>query len=117
MKQFHFETEQDILNFENRVLPRRDSPHNTCEIKLTCKHCGLEFLAGRKGTLYCSYRCVNDSHIESRKAKATARRKNTCLICGNSIEQTNAKITLYCSPACKQKAYRQRKAETASINI
>ena len=33
-----------------------------------------------------------------------------CVICGKDIEQTNAKPVLYCSSACKQKAYRQRKS-------
>lgn len=112
MKKFNFETEQDIEAFENKKIPERNSLHGICNKKLICKHCGLEFLASRINTKYCSYRCVNDSYIERRKAKVTANRKRFCVVCGNSLEQTNAKPVLYCSPACKQKAYRKRKALT-----
>jgi len=34
----------------------------------------------------------------------------TCVVCGQAILQVNGQATLYCSPACKAKAYRQRQS-------
>jgi len=34
----------------------------------------------------------------------------TCVVCGQAILQVSGQATLYCSPACKAKAYRRRQA-------
>jgi endogenous inhibitor of DNA gyrase (YacG/DUF329 family) len=77
-----------------------------------CAHCG-DMFNGVRDAKYCSDRCVNDAYIVRRRERARLRRANanTCVVCGSPVEQVGGlvKIRLYCSNACKQKAYRQRK--------
>jgi len=77
-----------------------------------CAHCGDSF-RGITSAKYCSDRCVNDAYIARRRDRAKLRRANAknCVVCDTPVEQAggNVKIKLYCSNACKQKAYRQRK--------
>jgi hypothetical protein len=35
---------------------------------------------------------------------------HTCVVCGQAILQVSGQATLYCSTACKEKAYRQRRS-------
>jgi predicted nucleic acid-binding Zn ribbon protein len=77
-----------------------------------CAYCGDSF-KGIAGAKYCSDRCVNDVYIARRRERAQLRRANAknCVVCDTPVEQAqgSVKIKLYCSNACKQKAYRQRK--------
>ena len=77
-----------------------------------CVHCGDSF-KGITSAKYCSDRCVNDAYIIRRRERAQLRRANAqnCVMCDASVEQGDGcvKIRLYCSNACKQKAYRQRR--------
>lgn len=82
--------------------------------QIACVYCDDIF----KGTVYakyCSDRCVNDASIARRRERAQLRRANakTCFVCGSRVEQASGrvKIRLYCSNACKQKAYRRRKSD------
>ena len=76
-----------------------------------CAYCGDSF-KGVASAKYCSERCVNDAYIARRRERAQQRRDNAkiCLVCGAPLEQAegSVKIRLYCSNACKQKAYRQK---------
>lgn len=74
-----------------------------------CNFCNVLFEPEHSNEKYCSLECIKNANNQRRKSRTQDKRKDTCLICGNPIEQTNAKPVLYCSPACKQKAYRQRK--------
>lgn len=75
-----------------------------------CVVCGDAFISSREAK-YCSQRCINDAAIAARKAKAEAKRQaaKVCAVCGQSVDQTpSAKIRVYCSQACKQRAYRDK---------
>lgn len=71
-----------------------------------CAYCGDE-IPNAFRRKYCSYRCANDAYIARRREKQEAAREKVCAVCG---ERFNAKRkdAVYCSSACKQKAYRQR---------
>lgn len=77
-----------------------------------CDHCG-DMFKGIVSAKYCSDRCVNDAYIERRRERARLRRAKAknCVVCDTPVEQASGsvKIRLYCSNACKQKAYRRRK--------
>ena len=82
-------------------------------IEYICVHCGDSFQAIYISK-YCSQRCANDAYIAKRREKGQLKRAKAknCIICDASVEQHasgHVKIRLYCSDACKQKAYRQRK--------
>jgi endogenous inhibitor of DNA gyrase (YacG/DUF329 family) len=77
-----------------------------------CAYCG-DIFKGIASARYCSDRGVNDAYIARRRERARLRRANAnkCVVCASPVEQASGsvKIRLYCSNACKQKAYRQRK--------
>ena len=80
---------------------------NRCEdiYKITCWKCGEEFYCKNRIARYCSYRCVNDAQIARRKERKRLERQKVCRVC-NKAFQAKRKDSLYCSPACKQKYYR-----------
>jgi len=95
----------------------------------TCEMCDRTFRPARSDARFCSkvckqraYRRRNDPevgtvHREKQRqtniaiTKQTTRKTVICPVCGHeqqySIVETNR---IYCSDACKQKAYRQRQA-------
>ena len=80
--------------------------------KGTCTYCGRSFYQWKKTgsgrvTKYCSARCRNDSYMARRKARHDLLLNKSCSVCGSEFtaKKTDA---LYCSNACKQKAYRMR---------
>lgn len=84
-----------------------------------CLICGDKFKSLRKTAKYCSDYCkgVKDKRIASRKAREQRKTHNKCLICNNPVEQDRwGKIKRYCSNACKQKSYRQRKANADNLS-
>lgn len=69
-------------------------------------------------TKYCSDYCkwVMDKREASKKAREYRKTHNTCIICNKPIEQDSwGKIKRYCSNACKQKSYRQRKSNADNL--
>lgn len=79
----------------------------------TCVVCG-RLVTGRKK--YCSQRCVNDAYMERRRQRHAASLRKTCAVCGKpfTAKRTDA---MYCSPACKQAAYRGRVTDNRSAKI
>lgn len=80
-----------------------------------CTVCGEEFHSKSPFSKYCSQRCANDAAMAKRKARVTERKAQAdkCVVCGKAIEQNNwTKVRRYCSPACKQRAYRISKQES-----
>jgi endogenous inhibitor of DNA gyrase (YacG/DUF329 family) len=61
-----------------------------------------------RGYVFCSYRCEYTYHNHRRAQRDEHLREKTCEVCGKEFTATRAH-TKTCSPACKQKAYRQRK--------
>jgi hypothetical protein len=90
---------------------------------LVCEHCGEGFYAARRDARYCSDNCrvagnrakqPKRKRAESAAAALETKRaqaiQKTCEVCGHSfwIDGTQT-AQMYCGPACRQKAYRQRK--------
>ncbi len=86
-----------------------------------CVVCGDAFQCLSRYGKYCSQRCANDAAIAKRKRIMKARREGIkyCRVCRKPMEQNpQDKIRLYCSAACKQRAYRARKrAQTPRVPI
>jgi hypothetical protein len=75
--------------------------------KLECVFCGNEFYCCNFIARYCSYRCTNDAYIARRKERKSKERQKICPVC-NEQYQAKRKDSIYCSPACRQKQYRER---------
>jgi hypothetical protein len=58
---------------------------------------------------FCSERCEWTFHNGRVRSRAEIRRMKVCPVCRKQF-QGSRKDAVTCSPACKQKAYRQRKA-------
>ena len=100
-----------------KLYSKETSQKGSKKVYATCRpcvHCG-DLFRGIARAKYCSYRCVNDAYIARRRERARLRRANVnkCVVCDNPLEQASGsvKIRLYCSNACKQKAYRQRRLD------
>lgn len=79
----------------------------------TCVVCG-RFVTGRKK--YCSQRCVNDAYMERRRQRHAASLLKRCAVCGKPFTAKRADA-MYCSPACKQTAYRGRVTDNRLAEI
>ena len=62
------------------------------------------------GRTFCSDTCGRAYHNQLRKEKRAEGRQKVCKICGKDFTAAR-EDTKTCSPACRQKAYRQRKKE------
>jgi hypothetical protein len=58
--------------------------------------------------VYCCYRCEYTYHNRRRSQRDEHLRQKTCEVCSEEFTATRAHAKT-CSPACKQKGYRQRK--------
>ena len=83
-----------------------------------CAFCGDAFKASRPRGKYCSQRCANDAYIAWRRMKMEQKRAKakTCILCSAPVLQGKGRIRLYCSAACKQKAYRNRRQKEDVFN-
>lgn len=79
----------------------------------TCTVCG-RIVTGRNK--YCSDRCRNDAYLERRRQRHAASLRKTCAVCGKPFTAKRADA-IYCSPACKQAAYRGRVTDNRSTKI
>lgn len=79
-------------------------------VKMTCAQCGYiiygDIHAYNSGLKYCSYQCANDAATKAQKEAREQARHKVCPICGKEFTAAR-KDAKYCSPACKQKAYRK----------
>lgn len=97
-----------------------------------CEICGQGYKPGRGDSQYCSSACkqkayrrrvdpeVGSIHREKQRQTNIAITKQmttktlNCECCGRKLEVSiNHTNLMYCSNACKQKAYRARKAQSA----
>lgn len=76
----------------------------------TCIVCG-RIVEGRGK--YCSQRCVNDAYMERRRQRHEAQLQKVCAVCGKPFTAKRVDAE-YCSPACKQSAYRRRVTDNRS---
>ena len=83
-----------------------------------CKGCGrlvIDYLSYWEST-YCSESCRMDYYrAKGKKKRAEIRRTRTCASCGQSFNPKRTDMR-YCSAACKQSAYRQRKVPSLSAD-
>lgn len=78
---------------------------------MRCDVCGKEFVSQRKDASTCGPTCRKRKQSGDHITKIWQRRF-TCEVCGWSFLPTQPnQRPKYCSRACKQKAYRQRKAQ------
>ena len=69
-----------------------------------CDYCGRYIVGAAKR--YCSDRCRNDAYMERRRQRHEAKLRKSCAVCGKAFTAKRADAK-YCSPACKQSAYRR----------
>lgn len=92
----------------SRIERHYRNAHKILDHSGICVFCGDSFKSAYPLSKYCSGRCKNDRQILEKKERNAERRTAaaTCSICQKPILQNGAKISHYCSAACKQKAYR-----------
>jgi hypothetical protein len=64
----------------------------------------------RRLHLFCGDRCRSRYYSRLRSKRAARAREKVCEVCGEEFTATRRDAKT-CSPACKQKAYRRRRAE------
>ena len=76
--------------------------------KIICKGCGREFYTNIETKKYCLYGlCGNRGYQkELSQKRLEARQDRVCKVCGKIFTPTRSDC-IYCSNACRQKAYRQ----------
>ena len=76
--------------------------------KIICKGCGREFYTNIETKKYCLYGlCGNRGYQkELSQKRREARQDRICKVCGKVFTPTRSD-GVYCSNACRQKAYRQ----------
>jgi DNA-directed RNA polymerase subunit RPC12/RpoP len=84
----------------------------TGEYEYECGTCGRPVHQRRKPrglNVYCSHRCRWTAANHERADALAAARATSCTTCGAQFTPPRADGR-YCSPACRQRAYRQRRA-------
>jgi len=78
-----------------------------------CKRCGVLFRTGRPDTVWCSDACML---ANARERKPPTTRPPVVCECGRGIVMPAAtgRTPRYCSAACRQRAYRARRASPAT---
>lgn len=76
--------------------------------KIICKGCGREFYTQIPTKKYCYYRlCGNRGYQKDQKQRRLENRQNRiCRGCGKTFTPKRSDA-IYCSNACRQRAYRQ----------
>lgn len=80
----------------------------------TCENCGKEYEVKKKATKsqrFCSTYCRVDFHQKKKSQDIKESRGFTCEQCGKQYHPVRS-TSKYCSVACKQAAYRERKQST-----
>ena len=84
---------------------------NVLHYEVKCLFCGNIFDSYSMKSRYCTDRCKGDAFIEWRRKRGAKKRAKAskCAVCATPLQQDWGKIRIYCSNACKQKAYRKRR--------
>ncbi len=83
-----------------------ERPCSTCERPVVYK---LTRRGYHNRHVFCSYRCQYTYHNRRRSQRDEHLRQKVCEVCSEEFTATRAHAKT-CSPACKQKAYRRRRA-------
>ena len=86
--------------------------------KIVCKGCGRDFYTLIKTKKYCYYHlCGNRGYQKDLKRRRLEKRQNrVCKGCGKTFTPKRSDA-VYCSNACRQRAYRQSVTDKASDQI
>ena len=84
--------------------------------RIQCEYCRKVIYTQTRNRKYCSFQTCGHKMLNLRKSlkKRAERGTYTCACCGKQFLPIRADAR-YCSNACRQKDYRQRKANAASI--
>ena len=84
--------------------------------RIQCEYCRKVIYTQTRNRKYCSFQTCSHKMLNLRKSlkKRAERGTYTCACCGEQFLPIRADAR-YCSNACRQKDYRQRKANAASI--
>ena len=75
--------------------------------RIICEGCGKVFYTTVPTKKYCNERCCSLGFWKHKREKRLEKRKDTvCKTCGNTFTPKRSDA-VYCSNACRQKAYRQ----------
>ena len=98
---------QDLLKswYQEKIQGKKP---NLVVRKIICKGCGREFYTQIKSKKYCLYHlCGNRGYRKELSERAReARKDRICKVCGKVFTPKRSD-GVYCSNACRQKAYRQ----------
>ena len=99
---------------------RPDLPRSAAVAGRACSGCGRTVYSKGypvSGRVYCSQRCQRAFWTGRQKSRRVRQRGGkTCPVCGQEFTGTRAdQVT--CSAACRQKAYRQRRAAVMSTKV
>lgn len=76
-----------------------------------CETCGRSFHAASINALYCSPECTNAARAARRRyEREAAKGRRLCALCAAPLPAAARADTVYCGPACRQAAYRERYA-------
>ena len=84
--------------------------------KLQCHNCGRIFYTERADYYrikFCKQECQQEKANKTAKEARRERNRKLCRQCGQTFQAKKADA-VYCSHACKQKAYRGRRESTAT---
>jgi hypothetical protein len=82
-----------------------------------CPHCCRPvYRRHGNGRRFCCDRCEWLAASASRRARTAARREKACAVCGHSFTATRVDART-CGPACRQRGYRRRFADTKASRI
>ena len=86
--------------------------------KIICKGCGCVFYTQIASKKYCYYHlCGNRGYQKDLKQRRLEKRQNhVCKSCGKTFTPRRSDA-IYCSNACRQRAYRQSVTDKASDQI
>jgi hypothetical protein len=85
----------------------------TCDRKVVWEESKRDRRGGGRLYVFCSERYARDIYRQIRNARNAEAREKPCEVCGERFTATRRDAKT-CSAACKQKAYRQRKAHSES---
>lgn len=101
---------QDVLkNCYERKMAGRSYGKNDPVRKIICEGCGCVFYTRIWSKKYCYYKkCGNTGYKKQliQRRLAQPPRTQVCKVCGNTFTPKRSDA-LYCSNACRQRAYRQ----------
>lgn len=108
---------QDYLKEQYEKKMSGENPYHPVR-KIYCKGCGRESYTNIETKKYCLYSlCGNRGYQkELTQRRREARQDRLCKCCGKAFTPKRSDA-VYCSNACRQKAYRQNVTDEASCQI